>query len=107
MAKTGGRSRRPLPPAVEVDLKRIGFVYREQLSDGLSDFIWQHKHYPSIELLVARANLPGSQDLVWTLSGHGAQPRYTSEDEMIRQLEAVVEFKRDPNVFIRKAVADA
>ncbi len=103
MARTGGRKRLPLPPSVEVDLRRIGFVYREQASEGLSYYIWQHKRWPSMELHVARLNLPGSQHLIWDLNG---SIESTPEEEMVRRLERAVDFRTNPNVFLERMKTD-
>lgn len=100
MAKTGGRTRLPLPASVEVDLKRIGFVYREEASRDLPYYVWQHKRFHGMEVQVARLGLPGSQRVVWKL---GASPaENTTEEEMIRQLELAVDFRTNPNVFLER-----
>jgi hypothetical protein len=98
MAKTAGRSRRPLGPALEQDLTNLGFVYRESASEGLSYFIWQHKRWPSMRLELARANTPGSQDVVCDLSSSG--PVMTTEEQLIRRLERTISFRTNPNQFL-------
>lgn len=100
MASTAGRKRRPLPASLEHDLQRIGFVYRQTASDGLTFYVWQHKLYRSLELHVARANVPGSQYLVYGISGETGS---TTEEELIRRLEITIEFRSHPNTFIEKA----
>lgn len=99
MASTAGRKRLPLPASLEHDLTTLGFVYREGASIGRSYFIWQHKRFHSIELHVAKANIPGSQQLIWTCSGTNA---CTSEEELIRRLEITIEFRTAPNIFLTK-----
>jgi hypothetical protein len=98
MAKTRGRTRRPLPPSLVDDLTRLGFVYRESASEGLQFHIWQHKRWPSMELQVARANLAGSQEMVWAMPGSPAIR--TEEEELVRRLEKTIDFRTNPNQFL-------
>lgn len=100
MASTAGRKRRPLPASLEHDLAERGFVYREAASIGRSYFIWQHKRFHSIELHVAKANVPGSDLLIWQFGGENG---CTTEEELIRRLEMIIQFRTAPNVFIEKA----
>lgn len=100
MASTAGRKRLPLPASLEHDLTALGFVYREGASIGRSYFIWQHKRFHSIELNVARLSLPGSQYLVWGFPG--GETATGPEEELIRRLETLVEFRTAPNIFLTK-----
>lgn len=101
MASTAGRKRRPLPPSLEHDLTERGFVYREAASIGRQYFIWQHKRFPTMELHVARSNIPGSEALVWEFGGDKVS--FGTEEELIRRLEVTIEFRTHPNMFIEKA----
>jgi hypothetical protein len=99
MASTAGRKRLPLPASLEHDLTALGFVYRESASIGRSYFIWQHKRFHSIELHVAKANIPGSNMLIWSFAGSNG---CTTEEELIRRLEITIEFRTAPNIFLTK-----
>lgn len=65
MAKTHGRSPLPIPESLDSALRGMGMVR----IDGTVSALYRDPRRPDLRLTVTRTNMPGSDNVSYTLSG--------------------------------------
>ena len=94
MSKTHGRSPLPIPQALDVALRGLGMTLIPEETPAL----YRCPTAPDVWLWVARSNMPGSDDVSFTLRSKTAGLMgFESPDKPSLRMERVIAASKNPN----------